>query len=95
MALLYSCVSHGTKVLADHADVAGNFEVVTQQILDKTENEMKLKHTYTTDQSVLFLIYYCFSTRLQNDSPLLSYSVVWTSVAVSFSIVPADIGNEF
>ena len=26
---------------------------------------------------------------------LLSYSVVWTSVAVSFSIVLADIGNEF
>ncbi|XP_063693621.1 vesicle-associated membrane protein 7B-like [Bolinopsis microptera] len=49
MPLLYSCVSYGTKVLADYADVTGNWEVVTQEILDKTQGRYQ-QHTYRGEQ---------------------------------------------
>lgn len=50
MPLLYSCVAYGSVVLADHADVVGNFETATQQILDRTDADKFSRHTYSVNQ---------------------------------------------
>jgi len=50
MPLLYSCVACDSVVLADHADVVGNFEAATQQILDRTDSSKFSRHTYSVNQ---------------------------------------------
>ena len=50
MPLLYACVASNSVVLADHADVVGNFEAATQQILDRTDSAKFSRHTYSVEQ---------------------------------------------
>ena len=50
MPILYSSVARDSTVLADHADVVGNFEAATQQILDRTDSSKFSRHTYSVNQ---------------------------------------------
>ncbi|KAL5260996.1 hypothetical protein ACHWQZ_G006893 [Mnemiopsis leidyi] len=50
MPILYSSVAQNSIVLADHADVVGNFEAATQQILDRTDSSKFSRHTYSVNQ---------------------------------------------
>ena len=56
MPILYSSVACDSIVLADHADVVGNFEAATQQILDRTDSSKFSRHTYSVKQWVLDIL---------------------------------------
>lgn len=47
MAILYSVVSRGTTILAKHAACAGNFDVVTEQLLNKIpDHDSKMTYSH-------------------------------------------------